>query len=159
MDVITYHKWGNRYVLDSYIHEIVIIEEMQFRLCQVQVPLTSSSLFASSRRSTWLLTDCSTLPPSTLRKTYGRPQGWEKAVCVIQGIYSNAWSHVLVSGQYSEEFGMGVGVHQGSFLSPLFFIVVLEVVLITSSAVPWELLYTDDLVLITDTQEECISKL
>ena len=27
---------------------------------------------------------------------------------------------------YSEEFGVGVGIHQGSFLSPFLFIVVLE---------------------------------
>ena len=45
---------------------------------------------------------------------------------VILGIYDNAWSHVQVNGQYSEEFSMRVGVHQGSVLSPPFIILVLE---------------------------------
>ena len=45
---------------------------------------------------------------------------------VIEGMYDNARSHVQVNGQYSEEFSMGVGVHQGSVLSPPFIILVLE---------------------------------
>ena len=53
--------------------------------------------------------------------------GVEKwAVRVIQGMYVNARSRVRVNGQYSEEFGVGVGVYQGSVLSPLLFILVLE---------------------------------
>ena len=84
----------------------------------------------------------------------------EWAVRVIQGMYSNARSRVRVNGQYSEEFGVGVGVHQGSVLSPLLFILVLEALSREfRTGVPWELLYADDLVLIADTQEECISKL
>ena len=84
----------------------------------------------------------------------------EWAVRVIQGMNSNARRNVQANGQYSEVFGMGVGVHQGSVLSPLLFILVLEVLLCEfCTGVPWELLYADDLVLIADTQEECTSKL
>ena len=56
---------------------------------------------------------------------------------------------------------MGVCVHQGSVLSPLLFILVLEEAISREfrAGVPLEPLYADDLVLITDTQEECISKL
>ena len=50
----------------------------------------------------------------------------EWALRVIQDMYSNAQSHVQVDCQYSEDFGsLGVGVHQGSVLNPLFFILVL----------------------------------
>ena len=55
---------------------------------------------------------------------HGHTTEW--AVRVIQGMYVNARSRVRVNGQYSEEFGVGVGVHQGSVLSPLLFILVLE---------------------------------
>ena len=82
------------------------------------------------------------------------------AMHVIQGMCSNARSGVQVNGQYSNKLGVGVGVRQGSVLSALFFIFVMEVLSCESSTgVPWEHLYADDLVLITDTQKECISKL
>ena len=79
---------------------------------------------------------------------------------VIQGMYTNVRSRVRVNGQYSEEFGVGVGVHQGSVLSPLLFILVLEALSCEfRTGVPWELLYADDLAVIADTLEECVSKL
>ena len=66
------------------------------------------------------------------------------------GMYANARSRVRVNGQYSEEFG--VGVHQGSVLSPLLFILVLEALSQEfRTGVPWELLYADDLAMIADT--------
>ena len=45
----------------------------------------------------------------------------EWIVCLVQGMYSNARNE-----GYSEEFEVKVGVHQGSVLSPLLFIIVLE---------------------------------
>ena len=44
----------------------------------------------------------------------------EWAIRIIQVMYTNARSRVRVNGQYSEEFGTGVGVNQGPGLSPLF---------------------------------------
>ena len=64
-----------------------------------------------------------------------------------------------VNGQYSEEFGVRDGVHQGSVLSPLLFILVLEALSRQRTGVPWELLYADDLVVMADSLEECIAKL
>ena len=55
---------------------------------------------------------------------------------------------------------MKVGVHQGSLLSPLLFIIVLEALSHEFRAgVSWEDLYADDLVIIADSQEECVSRL
>ena len=50
----------------------------------------------------------------------------EWIVCLVQGMYSNARSHVRVGEGYSEEFEVKVGVQQGSVPSPLLFITVLE---------------------------------
>ena len=61
---------------------------------------------------------------------------------------------------YSEEFEVKVGVHQGSVLSLLLFIIVLEALSREfSSGVPWEDLYADDLVIIAESLEECVRRL
>ena len=100
-----------------------------------------------------------------LEKAFGlmvghkEPRIDESAVRVIQGMYSNARCYAPVEGQYSMEFGVGVGLHRSSLLSRLLFI--LEVLLREFIiVVSLELLCADDLVLITDTkEEECICKL
>ena len=51
----------------------------------------------------------------------------EWIVRLVQEMYSNARSRVRVGEGYSEEFEVKVGVHQGSVLSSLLFIIVLEV--------------------------------
>ena len=55
---------------------------------------------------------------------------------------------------------MKVGVHQGSVLSPLLFIIVLEALSGEfRSRVPWEDLYANDLVIIAESLEECVRRL
>ena len=55
---------------------------------------------------------------------------------------------------------MKVGVHQGSVLSPLLFIIVLEALSREFRyGVPWEDLYADDLVIIAESLEECVRRL
>ena len=84
----------------------------------------------------------------------------EWIVCLVQGMYSNARSHVRVGEGYSEEFEVKVGVHQGSVLSPLLFIIVLEALSREfRCGVPWEDLYADDLVIIAESLEECVRRL
>ena len=61
-------------------------------------------------------------------------------------MYANVRSCVRVGEGYSEEFEVKVGDHQGSVLSPLLFIIVLEVLSREfRSGVPWEDLYADTL--------------
>ena len=84
----------------------------------------------------------------------------EWAVRVVQGMYTNARSRVRVNGQLSEEFKVEVGVHQGSVLSPLLFILVLEALSRElRTGLPWELLYADDLVVIDGSLDGCLGKL
>ena len=81
-------------------------------------------------------------------------------VRLVQGMHANARSHVSVGEGYSEEFEVKVGVHQGSVLSPLLFIIVLEALSREfRSGVPWEDLYADDLVIIAESLEECVRRL
>ena len=73
---------------------------------------------------------------------------------LVQGTYANARSRVRVGEGYSEEFEVKVGVHKGSVLSLLLFIIEEF-----CSGVPWEDLYADDLVIIAESLEECVRKL
>ena len=67
---------------------------------------------------------------------------------------------MCVTDQYSEEFCVGVGVHQGSVLSLLLFIIVLEALSREfRSGVAWELLYADDQAVMADSLEEYVTKL
>ena len=64
-------------------------------------------------------------------------------------------SKVRVESSYSDSFGVNVGVHQGSVLSPLLFIIILEALSQEfCTGHPWEILYADDLVIITESLEE-----
>ena len=60
----------------------------------------------------------------------------------------------LVGLELSKEFEVKVGVHQGSGLSPLVFESVVDVVIeIVRNGLMSEMLYTDDLVLTSETME------
>ena len=50
----------------------------------------------------------------------------EWLVKVVQATYVGARIRTLVNSSFSEEFEVKVGVYQGSVLSPLLFIIVLE---------------------------------
>ena len=53
-----------------------------------------------------------------------------------------------------------MGMHQGSALSPLLFVIVMEAISREFRvALPWELLYADDLTVIAETEEELIKRL
>ena len=84
----------------------------------------------------------------------------EWIVRLVQGIYTNERRRVRVGEGFSHEFEVKVWVHQGSVLSPLLFIIVLEALSSGFRAgVPWEDLYADDLVIISDSIEECVRRL
>ena len=53
-----------------------------------------------------------------------------------------------------------VGMHQGSALSRLLFVIVMKAVSREFRvALPWKLLYADDLVVIAETEEDLIKRL
>ena len=72
----------------------------------------------------------------------------EWLVRAVMVIYKHARTRIRsYDGSVSEWFGVNVGVHQGSVLSPL------------REGLPWEMLYADDLVLVGKCEEELKEKL
>ena len=79
----------------------------------------------------------------------------EVMVRAVMTLYDGANTRVRVGSAYSEEFEVKVGVRQRSVLSPLLFPIVVDV--ITENArrgVVNELLYANDLVLMSETMED-----
>ena len=75
-------------------------------------------------------------------------------------MYHKASSKVCIENCFSDSFCLNVRVHQGSVLSPLLFILVLEALPQEfRTGCPWELLYADDLVIIAESVQEHCCKL
>ena len=75
-------------------------------------------------------------------------------VRAVVSLYNGAKTRVRMGSTYSEKFEVKVGVHQGSVLSPLFEIVVDVVTENARSGVVNELLYADDLALMSETMQD-----
>ena len=69
-------------------------------------------------------------------------------------LYEGAKTRVRVDSELSERLEVKVGMHQGSVLSPFLLAVVVNVVIeLAREGVLSELLYADDLVLMSETIE------
>ena len=94
----------------------------------------------------------------------GNVQAWNRQVAGVPGLVyvhgrekqSKNWRWI----QQPREFGVGVGVHHGSALCPLLFIIVLEGLSREfCKCCPRELLYADDLMISAVSMEELLVKL
>jgi len=83
----------------------------------------------------------------------------EWLVSAVMSMYIDAKTVVRTVYGNSKGFEVKVGMHQGSGLSPLLFVIVLEAISREFRvALPWELLYAD-LAVIAETEEELIKRL
>ena len=79
----------------------------------------------------------------------------EVLVKAVMSLYEGSRTKVRVESGFSEEFGVRVGVHQGSVLSPLIFAIVVDAVSEHArERLLNEFLYADDLVLLSENLED-----
>ena len=144
-------------IADSLIRQVVTIDESQFGF--VPGRGTTDAIFVVRQLQEKNLT-VGNIAFVDLEKAFDRDPriviSWamrkEWIVKLVQRMYENVRSRVWVGEGLSDEFEVQVDVHQGSVLSPLLFIIVLEALSREFRAgVPWDDLYADDLVIIADS--------
>jgi len=78
----------------------------------------------------------------------------EWLVKAVMAMYEGAQTVVRTREGDSKAFNVKVGLHQGSVLSPLLFVIVMEMISSELQAgLPLELLYADDLILMAESEE------
>ena len=88
-----------------------------------------------------------------------RPDGWigvpEPETRTVEAMYGRIKGIVVVGSGLSEEFPVNVGLRQGSVLSPLLFIMVMEQIsrMISTRDVLRNMMYAYDLVIIAESKQ------
>jgi len=84
----------------------------------------------------------------------------EWLVSAVMSMYTGAKTVVRTVCGNSKGFEVKLGMQQGSSLCPLLFMIVMEAISREFRiALPWELLYADDLAVIAKTEEELTKRL
>ena len=84
----------------------------------------------------------------------------EVLVKAVMSLYEGSRTKVRVESGFSEEFGVRVGVHKGSVLSPLIFAIVVDAVSEHArEGLLNEILYANDLKLMSENLEELVPKM
>ena len=78
----------------------------------------------------------------------------------VMAMYDGAQTVVRTTEGESKAFNVKVGLHQGSVLSPLLFVIPMEMISRELRAgLPLELLYADDLILMAESEESLHDKI
>ena len=77
-------------------------------------------------------------------------------VRMVEATYEQTNERVIIGAGMSEQFIVNIGLRQGSALSPLLFIVVMELISrkVSMKDTSRKLLYADDLVIVAEDKEE-----
>ena len=101
-----------------------------------------------------------TVPCEVLWRCMRKQNIPEVYIRLVQDMYQGATTRVKSKRGISEHFEVGIGLHQGSALSPFLFIMLLDTISQdVQTELPRELLYADDLAIIDITNEDTQNRL
>ena len=84
----------------------------------------------------------------------------ERLVNAVMAMYAGAQTVVRTTEGDSKAFNVKVGLHQGSVLSPLLYVIVMEMISrVLRAGLPLELLYADDLILMAESEKSLCDKI
>ena len=80
----------------------------------------------------------------------------ESEVKMVEAMYENTKARVVIGSGMSNEFQVNIGLRQGSALSPLLFILVMELISrkISTTDALRKIMYADDIVIVAEHREE-----
>ena len=75
---------------------------------------------------------------------------------MVEAMYERTKGRVVVGSGLSEEFPVNIGLRQGSALSPLLFIMVMEIISrkISTKDILRKMMYADDLAIIAESKQD-----
>jgi hypothetical protein len=159
-------------VLEKRIREQIKIEEMQFGFMPgkgttdaIFIARQMQEKFVDKKRDAYFafidLEKAFDRVPRDVLQWALRKEGVEEwLVQAVMGMYRRSCTSVRVAGGLSEKFEVKVGVHQGSVLSPVLFVIVMNALARElGGELPWTLLYADDILLIAKTERELRDKI
>ena len=156
-------------ILDGHLREVIDIDKMQYGF----MPGTVDAVFvlrrlmekfrAKNKKLFFVFVDLEKafdrVPRKVIRFALRRKGVPEYLVNGVMSLYEGCKTAVLVDGELSSSFSVKVDVHQGSALSPLLFIMVMDVLTedVRDGSL-MELLYADDLVLCGESLNDVMDK-
>ena len=153
-------------VLENRIRELVMTDEMQFGFMPGKG--TTHALFILRRmhqefrgrekKLYMCFVDLEKpfdgVPRKVMEWALSKKGSAEVLVQAVMSLYEGSRTKVRVGSEISDEFGVRVGVHQGSVVSPLIFAIVIDVTEHAREGLLNEILYADDQVLMSESLED-----
>ena len=158
-------------ILDKRLREIIVIDKMQFgfskgtdttdgiftiRQVQEKMREKNKKVFMASLD---LEIAYDRVPRKVVYWCLRKRGVIEGLIKIVEETHNGAMTRIRTQCGNTEAFGINVGVHQGSALSPFLFIAIMDT--LTSEirkTIPWELIFSDDIALVVTTEEELQEK-
>ena len=158
-------------ILDGRLREVVDVDKMQYGFMPGRGTVDAVFVLrrlmekfrAKNKKLFFVFVDLEKafdwVPREVIRFALRRKGVPEYLVNGVMSLYDCCKTAVLVDGELSSSFSVKVGVHQGSALSPLLFIMVMDVLIedVRDGSL-MELLYADDLVLCEESLNDVMDK-